>query len=174
MEEMLISRVKACMQVRWTKGRQLCYQDHIVNFRQDITEMARKLPRLPEDTDVVIIRKENVDMSHHVDFTVRRSKVRAALEYKIAHDPEYANLTIDEEAIAQLPESGSVAHRLPNCQEGRQDGGAAMPVGPDAVAHVDGENDEEDQFVGGVVDLGNGERPEIELLRLGDPMSKLS
>ena len=47
MEEMLIARVKVCMQVRWTKGRQLCYQDHIV-----------ELPRLPEDTDIIIIRKE--------------------------------------------------------------------------------------------------------------------
>ena len=70
MEEMLIARVKVCMQVRWTKGCQLCYQDHIVNFRQDITEIATKLPRLPEDTDIVIIRKEAVDMSGHVDFMV--------------------------------------------------------------------------------------------------------
>ena len=37
MEEMLIARIKVCMQVRWTKGRQLCYQDHIVNFRRVTT-----------------------------------------------------------------------------------------------------------------------------------------
>ena len=42
-----------------------------------------------------------------------------------------------------------------------------MPVRPDAVAHVDGENDEEDQFIGGIVKLENGERPEVELLRQG-------
>lgn len=40
MEDMLIARVKSYMQVRWTKGQQLCYQDHIINFRQDITEIA--------------------------------------------------------------------------------------------------------------------------------------
>ena len=169
MEEMLIARVKACMQVRWTKGRQLCYQDHIVNFRQDITEIATKLPRLPEDTDVVIIRKEDVDMSSHVDFTVRREKVKAALQYKIAHDPDYADLTIDEEALEQLPERGSVAHRLPYCREGRRDGsGAAMPVGPDAVSEEDGDPDDDDnQFVGGLIDIGNQERPEVEQLRQG-------
>jgi len=71
MEDMLIARVKSYMQVRWTKGRQLCYKDHIVKFRQDITEIAMRLPRLPEETDIVIIRKEDVDLSRHVDFTVR-------------------------------------------------------------------------------------------------------
>jgi NAD-dependent DNA ligase len=74
------------------QGRQLCYQDHIVNFRQDITEIATRLPRLPDDTDIVVIRKEDVDLSRHVDFTVRRAKVKAALKYKIAHDPSYADL----------------------------------------------------------------------------------
>ena len=81
-------------------------------------------------------------MSGHVDFTVRRAKVRAALEYKIAHDPDYADLTIDEETMEQLPQHGSVAHRLPYCREGRQDGGgAAMPVGPDAATEEDGAKD---------------------------------
>ena len=77
------------------QGRQLCYQDHIVNIRQDITEIATRLSRLPDDTDIVIIRKEDVDLSRHVDFTVRRAKVKADLEYKIAHDPSYADLIID-------------------------------------------------------------------------------
>ena len=83
MEDMLIARVKSVIVVRWTKGRQLSYQDHIVNFRQDITEIAAKLPRLPEDIDMILICKEDVDLSHHVDFTVRREKVKAALQYKI-------------------------------------------------------------------------------------------
>ena len=63
MEDMLIARVKSYMQVRWTKGRQLCYQDHIVNFRQDITDVANRLLRLPEETDIVIIRREDVDLN---------------------------------------------------------------------------------------------------------------
>jgi hypothetical protein len=108
-------------------------------------------------------------MSSHVDFTIRREKVKAALQYKIAHDPDYADLTIDEEALEQLPERGSVAHRLPYCREGRQDGsGAAMPVGPDAVSGEDGDpDDDDDQFVGGLIDIGNQERPEVEQLRQG-------
>jgi hypothetical protein len=106
-------------------------------------------------------------MSSHVDFRVRRAKVNAALQYKIAHDPDYANLTVDEEALEQLPERGSVAHRLPYCHEGRQDGGgAAMPVGPDAATE-DGVANDDDQFVEGFVDIGSQERPEVEKLRQG-------
>jgi hypothetical protein len=85
----------------------------------------------------VVIRKEDVDLSRHVDITVRRAKVKAALEYKIAHDPNYADLIIDEDVLSQLPVNGSVADRIPSCREGRQDG-VAMPVGPGA-ADDDGE-----------------------------------
>lgn len=168
MEDMLIAHIKTYMQVRWTKGRQLCYNDHIINFRQDITEITTKLPHLPEEIDIVIIRKENVDLSRHIDFIVRRDKVKAALEYKIGHDPEYADLTIDQDALGSLPENGSVANRLPTCREGRQDGVAAMPVGPDAAAGMEEAGGNDDQFdVGGILDLGNPERPEIEQLRRG-------
>lgn len=78
------------MQVRWTKGRQLCYRDHIVNFPQNISEIATKLPAsgLPEDVDMVIIRREDVDLTHHVNYVVRKDKFRAAL-----YAPPSSNIT---------------------------------------------------------------------------------
>ena len=166
MEDMLIARVKSYMQLRWTKGCQLCYKDHIVNFRQDITEIAMRLPRLLEETDIVIIRKEDMDLSRHVDFTVRREKVKATLQYKIAYDPDYADLIINDDALGQLLENGSVAHRIPTCREAQQDEGA-MPVGPGAAADNGDDESENEQVVGGVMDLGNQERPEVEQLRHG-------
>ncbi|KAF7371836.1 hypothetical protein MVEN_00040400 [Mycena venus] len=68
MEEMLIARVKPIMQVRWTRGHQLCYKDHIVNLPQDISPIAQTLPRLPENIDMVIIRQDGVNLDGHVDF----------------------------------------------------------------------------------------------------------
>jgi hypothetical protein len=65
------------------KGRQLCYQDHVVNFRQDITEIATRLPRLPATSDIMVIRKADIDISRHVGFMVRREKVKVVLQYKI-------------------------------------------------------------------------------------------
>ncbi|KAJ7198020.1 hypothetical protein GGX14DRAFT_338256, partial [Mycena pura] len=75
---------------------------------QNIHEIATKLPRLPEDVDLVIIRREGVDLTHHVDYVVRRDKVHRALEYKIAHDDAYRDLQIDHDALGQLPENGTV------------------------------------------------------------------
>ncbi|CAK5270706.1 unnamed protein product [Mycena citricolor] len=171
MEEMLIARTKTIMQVRWTKGRQLSYKDHIINFPQNIENVAAKLPRLPEDIDIVIIRREGVDLSQHVDYVVRRDKVRDALEYKIAHDPDYANLGAPDEAtLSQLPLNGSVVNRLSVCREGRQDGQAAMPAGPVQAAAVSGDNDEEGESattVGGVLNLGNPVREEVTEIRDG-------
>jgi hypothetical protein len=163
MEDMLIARVKTYMQIRWTRGRQLSYHDHIVNFRQDIADVACRLPRLPDSVDVVVIRKDDVDLTRHVDFVVRREKVKDALLYKIAHDRNYNDLVVDDDVLSQLPENGSVAHRLPTCREGRQDGGP-LPAGPDNAAHAD-DDDGDRSFVGGVMDVGNEDRPEIERLR---------
>jgi hypothetical protein len=101
----------------------------------------------------VVIRKEDVDLSRHVNFMVRQAKVKATLEYKIAHDPNYADLIIDHDVLRQLPENGSVADRIPTCSEGRQDGGA-MPVGPGAAADSGEDENEDGQVVRGVVDLG--------------------
>jgi len=42
-----------------------------------------------------------------------------------------------------------------------------MPMGPDAAADEDGGSDIDNQFVGGFIDLGNRERPEVEQLCQG-------
>ena len=185
MEDMLIARVKSVTVVRWTKGRQLSYQDHIVNFHQnhivnfhqdhivnfhqDITEIATKLPCLSEEVDMIVIRKEDVVLDQHVDFIVRREKVRAALQYKIAHDPHYADLILDNDALNQLPENGSVAHRVSTCIDRSQGAGPATPVGPHAAAEgEEADNDnEDDQVVGGVINLEMGERLKVEQVRAG-------
>jgi hypothetical protein len=71
------------------KGRHLCEQDHIVNFRHDITEISTRLARLPDRTDITATHKD-VDLTRHVDSMVHRGKVKAALQYmqyKIAYVP---------------------------------------------------------------------------------------
>ncbi|KAF5336454.1 hypothetical protein D9611_006665 [Ephemerocybe angulata] len=166
---MLISRIKTYMQVRYTSGRQLSYKDHIINFRQDISTIATRLPRLPEDVDLVIIRQEGTDLEQHVDFMVRREKVRAALEWKIANDPHYADLQLDEDALAQLPESGSVVGRLQTAREGRQDGLQAQGQGPEnaTAPEADDADDGNSQTVAGVMDLNGIGRTEVQEIRSG-------
>jgi hypothetical protein len=43
-----------------------------------------------------------------------KSKGPAVLEYKIAHDPDYADLIIDHNVLRLPPENGSVADRILN------------------------------------------------------------
>jgi hypothetical protein len=59
-EEQMIALVKPCMQVHYTKGHQLCFQDHIINFFQNIDSIAESLPRLPEDLNVIIICAQGI------------------------------------------------------------------------------------------------------------------
>lgn len=176
------------MQVRYTKGRQLCYKEHIVNLYQDIANIASTLPRLPETIDIVIIRRDGVDLSQHVDFIVRREKVRNALLYKKAHDPNYATLEIDEVALNALPQNSSVVGSVATCREGRQEEAPIHAPGPQNAAmtvidaetdnsrdrasdsdNTDGDGDgEEDQQISGVLNLGNNNHaPEVTRVRTG-------
>ncbi|KAF9489761.1 hypothetical protein BDN71DRAFT_1511858 [Pleurotus eryngii] len=95
-------------------------------------------------------------MSQHVDFTVRCQKVLEALQYKIANDPGYADLEIDNDALLSLPENGPIAHHIPTCWEGCQDPDSIVRVGLDTTADVlqEDEGDTcEDVGVGGVLNI---------------------
>lgn len=171
MEELLIARVVPIMQVRYTKGGQLRYKDHIVNFPQDISVIASSLPRLPEDVDMVVIRCESAELDNHIDFIVRREKVLLALQYKKMHDPHYADVIIDHAALSQLPESGSVAARIRTCRVGRQQQDAPQAAGPTEAAgdgglgedHEHGE--EHTPTVGGVLNINQPHVTEIQAVR---------
>ncbi|KAL1725167.1 hypothetical protein EV714DRAFT_221876, partial [Schizophyllum commune] len=153
-EEMLISLVKMHIQVRYTRGRQLQYKDHIVNFPQDISELADRLPRLPKDIPMIVIRRHGDDLSQHVDFLFRREKVWEALLYKIDHDPSYAHLprpTLEE--LDWLPEMGSVVNQIPHVFQ--YGGDAAEPSGPtEAASSTTDYIDEQSAIVDGVLNLG--------------------
>ena len=100
---------------------------------------------------------------------MRREKVRAVLQYKIAHDLHHADLILDNDALNQLPENGSVAHRISTCIDRSQGPGPATPIGPHAAAEDDLEEADngDDQLIGGVINLEMGERPEVEQVRAG-------
>jgi hypothetical protein len=173
-EEMIISLVLPIMQVRYTKGGQLSYQEHVCNFVQDISNIAEHLPCLPEECEVILIRKEGTELGNHVDFIVRRGKVLEALRWKIQHDPAYAHISLEDPQtmarIDELPQNGSVAHRLRSIPVGTTTGGnsstpaAAGP--PDAGAENEEEEDEGVEQ-SGVLNLGSAgsSRTEVAAIR---------
>jgi len=61
------------------------------------------LPRLPTDLDIIIVRKEN-SVNTHRDFRVRRLKVLTALQWLVANNIYFKNITINLDNISALPD----------------------------------------------------------------------
>ncbi|KZT38693.1 hypothetical protein SISSUDRAFT_1061732 [Sistotremastrum suecicum HHB10207 ss-3] len=85
-EEQLISLTRPVIQVRYVKGGQIRYQDHISNFVQHVEELPpqlnnlpQQLPRRPRDLNIVIIRHSGVDLARQIDFKVRKTHIQDAL-----------------------------------------------------------------------------------------------
>ena len=99
---------------------------------------------------------------------MHHNKVRAALEWKIANDPHYSNLKIDEEVLADLPVRGSVANRVPWVPE-QENNLNTVRQGPNDAAGQ-GSTDKEDvdkQLVMGVVDAEGVRGTEAQEIRRG-------
>ena len=105
---MLISAVLPIMTIYHLPQGQYGYRGHVVNLPQDISSFANSLPRHPDHIDVIVVRKEGSNQSHH-DFRVRRSVVLTALRWLVANNVYYHNKHIDTDVIAQLPEDGSLS-----------------------------------------------------------------
>ncbi|OJD25595.1 hypothetical protein ACJ73_03032 [Blastomyces percursus] len=117
-EEMLIARIHICVQVCQVRGHQYKYRGHIVHFLQNTRKMTTKLPHLPRDLDIILLRPRNADTNprrqHQFrnDFRVRRLAVFQWLRYLRANHPGYSDISVDEEAVESLPADGDVSHHF--------------------------------------------------------------
>lgn len=99
-EEMLIARVFPVMSVYRLRGGQHGYRGNVINFPQDVQELAKKLPRHPSSLDVLVIRRQSASNSEAFrDFRVRRSKVVHALSWLKENNRYYADIIIDYEVL---------------------------------------------------------------------------
>ena len=87
-EEMLIARVNPILQVTHARGGQYKYSGHTISFPQDITTIAKYLPRMISNLDIVIVKRKNPSEKAY-EFFVFKSRV---LEYKIKIDPYYSDV----------------------------------------------------------------------------------
>ena len=110
-EEMLISAIMPIMSIYRLPHGQYGYSGHVINLPQDVASFATSLPRLPSELDVIVVRKEGANQSHH-DFHVRRSVVHRALEWLVTHNIYYrANqIHISQGALAVLPQDGNLSN----------------------------------------------------------------
>ena len=105
---MLISSVIPIMSIYRLPHGQYGYKGHVINLLQDITTFATSLPRLPQELDILIVRKKGSDNSHR-DFKVRKTVVLNALLWLKQHNKYYRKVDIDYNALNELPEDGNLS-----------------------------------------------------------------
>ena len=103
--EMLIARALPIMRVYVKPGGQRGYSGHCINLPQNVTELAKSLPRYAKDLTVIIVKVKGRDNTFK-DVTVRRQKVCNALVWLKNNNMHYTDLTINEDALNSLPENG--------------------------------------------------------------------
>ena len=117
-EEMLISAVMPIMSIYKLPHGQYSCSGHVVNLPQDVASFAQKLPRLPSNLDVLVVRKEGANQTHS-NFRVGRVVVQIALQWLVTHNQYYQALgiTVDITALEQLLEDDNVSHQLPAAED---------------------------------------------------------
>ena len=93
------------MSVYLKPGGQRGYTSHCINMPQNINELATRLPRLPSEISVLIVKMKGKHESYK-EAIVRRRKVQEALMWLVANNPCYKNVQIDNQAIMHLPCDG--------------------------------------------------------------------
>jgi len=117
-EEMLIAKVHTFVEVHQVRGQQYKYSGHVCNFLRDVGKVYDKLPLLPKDLEIILLKPANTSDNHGLsrqfrkDYKVRRSPVAIWLEHLKQNHPGYRDIKIDRAALAQLPENGDVQDQI--------------------------------------------------------------
>ena len=105
-EELLVSPILTMMSVYTLSGGSHKHRGNCINFEQNLTEIATKLPRLPSEIATVIIQSRRTELPHKT-FKVNRAKIEIFLR-KAKENNLYGfeSIEICEENLAQLPLDG--------------------------------------------------------------------
>ena len=104
-EEMLIARALPIMRVYIKPGGQRGYSGHCINLPQNIKDLVSTLPRYPKDLSVIIVKVRGRNNTFK-DVNVRRQKVLNALLWLLQNIPQYADISINLDALNCLPVYG--------------------------------------------------------------------
>lgn len=166
-EEMLISVVHVNIEVRQYRGQQYRYQGHVCHFmRHDLGKMYEKLPLLPKELDIVILKPANhttnagLQRQFTKDYKVRRKCIRVWLEFLIRHHPGYKDVVIDNVSLSQLPENGDVEAQLSTQVLAAID----EDMTTEQIQAILDDRDDEDQEIAAVPNL-LGDLGEVDRLR---------
>ena len=118
-----------------SKGGQYKTHGNVITFAQDLNNLCKSLPRLPEELDVLIIQKPGArDPSTYKDFRVRKSKVLRLLRFLKEHNPYYSHIVIRPAEDIDLPDDGNILDRLPHVMSATAESDPPIP-GPSGSAN---------------------------------------
>ncbi|RXK41116.1 hypothetical protein M231_01519 [Tremella mesenterica] len=173
-EEMLLSRVHVQLQTWKVNGNQRKYSGHTCLFSRDNDSLFTRLPLLPSQLDVLVIKPKQTTansqdtFASRPEFQVQRARVLANLLALKAVHPSYRDIIVDDNALAALPESGSVFDQL---RSTTLEDEMELELPPDAldVEGTAGDDSEENSGVvsEGMVPVVDRIRTEVEQIREG-------
>ena len=95
----LISLIDAFVTVKRLDSGQYATTDNMVNFYNNMNHLVKKLPRPLDSINIIFVRVAGQQLQEHV---VRPTRVRTALHWLVEHNPLYADVIIDEEALVHM------------------------------------------------------------------------
>ncbi|XP_034245757.1 uncharacterized protein LOC117647893 [Thrips palmi] len=106
-EQQLISLIHPVVSLYKIMNVQYKYTGNVINFPQNIQEIATSLPHKIADVKGIITVR-SVGSEVFKDFKVRKERVRKALYWLKCNNPVYANIKINDENLNELPEDGNL------------------------------------------------------------------
>lgn len=115
-EIIYIARYHTVTEVHQIRGGNYRYRGHVCCFPRDTASIYRELPLLPEQLPIIVLKDPPPQLAGRElqRFKIRRQAVSLWLDYLKHNHPLYRTILIDADRMSQLPEDGSVLHRLPN------------------------------------------------------------
>ena len=98
---MLISHANPVLQVTCAHGGQYKYSGHTIFFPRDISNIAKSLPHLISELEILVVHKCN-STNNPYELFVSHTRVLAALEYKMEKDPYYKDVQVNLVALSSL------------------------------------------------------------------------
>ena len=106
-EQQLICKIAPAIQLHMLKHGGVAAKGHCVTFAQAINQPAQIFPRLPQEIDIIKMRRRGRNDTSK-DFKVRRYKVQNALLWLQENNPVFKDIIISDERLSQLPRDGEL------------------------------------------------------------------
>lgn len=113
-EQQLICKISPCINVHMLNHGGIAANGHCVSFPQAVDEPAQIFPKLPEEINIIKVKRHGRNDTSK-EFTVRRYTVQTALYWLKQHNPAYFDIIISQDRLNRLPVNGELTLHTVKC-----------------------------------------------------------